>query len=244
METKKFKNSEERKKILDRINKIMALAKGSSFEGEADTAMKMAQSYMRQYGLSMSDIEFQEELKTEIKHNILEEESPRNIQVWTRMLAGSIAIVFDCQFVTCKNYKGKGIDKLSFIGYTEDIEMTKVVFHCLYTSIRQYSRIHYKRPLDKNSFRLGVCSRLLERVREEKQKDKQESKRYELIIVEKSTHVKKWFEENLNVTKSKERNNKINPFAHAHGRKHADSLDLGNRAKVENQKPVLAIGRQ
>ena len=40
---KRFKDDEHRKKILDRIRKILALADGTKFEGEADTAMKMAQ---------------------------------------------------------------------------------------------------------------------------------------------------------------------------------------------------------
>lgn len=247
METKKFKNQEERKKILERIKKIMAVAKGSSFEGEADTAMKMAQSYMKQYGLSMSDVEFQEELKEKIIHDIMTgKENPRAIQRWTQILAGVCGMIFDCQFVLVKDDPK---DRLSYIGYSNDVEMAKLLFGILYNSIRTHSRKLYPMKMSifnkaKDSFRLGCCIRLLERAHEEKQKDQKENNRYGLMVVEKGLRVKNWSDENLNITNSKVRNGRILPSEYEKGRKHADSLDLMNKPKVEKQLSVLQLGHQ
>lgn len=240
METpvKQFKNQEERKKILDRIKKILAVANGSSFEAEADTAMKMAQSYMRQYGLSMTDVELNEELASEIVHDILND-SKLKTETWSRMLAGAVAHIFDCQFVLVRQ---RPKDRLSFIGYKQDIEMAKLVLDSLYLSIRLASRSIY--PNDRSlrtDFRMGAGTRILERAIEEKKKDRKESDRYALIVVEKSNRVKTWTEENLNVSRSPIKNRRMNVNAYDRGRSHANNLDLSNRAKV-SQNQTIGIG--
>jgi len=69
---KQFKNDKERKKIIDRIQKMLAHAEGTQYEAEAETAMKMAQSYMKQYGLSMTDVELGDMLEEPIEQGTMD----------------------------------------------------------------------------------------------------------------------------------------------------------------------------
>ncbi len=239
METKKFKNEDERKKILERIKKILAVAKGTPFEGEADTAMKMAQSYMSQYGLSMTDVEVGDMLNEEIVHENVEREiSP---ETWEKILCSAVGVVCDCKAVENMGWRSS---RMSFIGFKSDVGMAKILFSCLYVGVNSSARKTF--PDDRSarkSFRYGCALRLLERAKMEKvEAVKEPTGRYELVIVAKKDKVQKWAEENKNLknANSKSRQN-INPIGFFAGKAHANKMDLMNKEKVED-KTVLALG--
>lgn len=48
----------DKSKYLDKIKKLLRLAKGTSSPEEAANAMAKAQAYMREYGLNETDVEF------------------------------------------------------------------------------------------------------------------------------------------------------------------------------------------
>ena len=239
METKKFKNDEEKRKILERIKKILALAKGTTFEGEADTAMKMAQSYMIQYGLSMTDVEIGEELEGQIVTSPLDRQNPEE---WERILGLAVATVTDTQSYTKMLHKGS---VLMFMGYKDDVDFAKVLFSVLRVGVNSSARKTF--PDDRkmrDSFRLGCVVRLEERAKEEKQTVVQEpgNNRFALVVVEKKSRIAKWADENLNLkNKNANRGRSINPIGFAMGKAHANKMDLMNKAKVENNS-ALQIG--
>ena len=242
MEPKKFKTEEERRKILDRIKKILALANGTNFEGEANTAMAMAQSYMTQYGLSMTDVEIGEELDGVIVTEPVDKKNP--IQ-WERILGLAVAIVTDTKSYT--KMLGQG-SRLMFMGYKDDVAFAKVLFSVLYVTVKSESYKRFGREKeDRNmrlSFRFGCAIRLEERATQEKQTVVAEpsNNRFALVVVEKKSRIDKWADENLNLKNvANKMRSQINPVGFAMGKAHANSLDLMNKNKVENNS-ALAIG--
>lgn len=230
-EPKKFKDEQEKKKIIDRIRKILAVANGTTYEGEANTAMSMAQNYMKTYGLSMNEVEIGEALDEQIVHEDVDrKQTPKT---WERMLAQAIGIVTDCKAIN--NYKSKG-SVMSFLGYKTDVDFAKLLFIMLRNASR--STAHKLFPEDsklRNSFYLGLAYRLIERAQAEKQKDTVESKGYGLIVQEKSNRIEIYAQEKMNLKKSPIKSSKINVNAYDRGKQHANSIDLMNREKVAKQ---------
>ena len=232
MEPQKFKNEEERKKILDRIKKILAVANGSQFEGEANTAMAMAQSYMTSYGLSMTDIEIGEALDEAIVTEPLDRLNPEQ---WERILGLAVATVTDT-----KTYQ-KGLAKgsvLVFMGYKSDVDFAKVLYAVLRVATNSAARKRFNRQKEDRaariSFRLGCAVRLEERAQQEKQTvvKAEGNNRFALVVVEKKTRIDRWAEENLNLKTVPNRTPKINAEGFAAGRSHANSMDLLNKKKM------------
>lgn len=239
---KKFKNEEERKKILDRIKKILALANGTSFEGEANTAMKMAQSYMTQYGLSMTDVEIGEALDEAIVTEAVDRKNPHQ---WERILGLAVAVVTDTKSYTKMLAQGS---ILMFMGYKSDVDFAKVLYSVLFVAVKSDSYKKFGREKqdrnDRLSFRFGCAIRLEERATEEKEVavKTEGNKQFALVVVEKKNRIDMWAEENLNLQNSKNRSRvTLNPVALAMGKAHANNMDLMNKSKVKDNS-TLAIG--
>ena len=231
-------------KILDRIRKLLNTANGTSFEGEATTAMRMAQEYMTRHGVSMDDVALAEELKEEIvKEEITEADNfrSRNPEHWAYTMAMAVAEVFDC-----KAYRECYYDysRVTFAGYKSDVRMAKLVFVCLYIVIRAAAVKHIPqagRP--RLSFMLGVAVRLVERAKEEKQVAQQEpTGRFALVVRSKEANVADWLASRTKLRTAKERRSSIDPNAYDAGRKEGDRMDLMNREKVRSQ-PTALLGR-
>lgn len=224
-EIKTFKDEKHKEKIIDRIRKILALANGTSFEGEANTAMTMAQNYMKTYGLSMTDVELGESLDEPIVHELVDRQKP--MKTWEGILAVAVGTVTDCRPVRVSN------SVLSFIGYKQDVDMAKMLFSMLREATRRAGRKLY--PNDtamRRSFYLGVADRLAERAKAEKQTNTTDNTRYALVVQEKSTRVNSWIDQNKRLTQSRMRQQRVHGSAYEEGRRHANSMDLGNRTKV------------
>lgn len=238
MEPKKFKSEEERKKIIDRIKKILAVANGTQYEAEADTAMNMAQGYMKSYGLSMTDIEIAESLEEEIVHEDVDRQSTP--KPWERVLCRTIGIITDCQAV--RNFRIRG-SVMSFIGYKSDVEFAKLLFSILRTATRAAGRKEYgDNTLHRQSFYFGVSQRLLERAKEEKQTNRSSNEKYALIVVSKTNRVESWIGQNKKLSVGKAITPRIVGSAYERGRRHANGMDIMTRQKVTQSQGQLGIG--
>lgn len=228
---KRFKDEKERKRIMDRINKILNHAKGTSYEAEAETAMKMAQSYMKQYGLSMNDVEVEAYLKDEeIVQDFATEVS--RMYAGEDMIASICTIIFDVKAIFSRR---NGKRAIAYIGYTEDVNMAKMVHVTLLVSLRLESAKRYPGPrtyVSRKSFTRGVCNKLRQRAKEEKQTDtKDTTKGYGLIVVGKSTRISNWINERINLKQTKQRGG-FDEAAYQEGQEHAKNIDLHNKRKV------------
>ena len=244
--TKRFKDEKHKAKILDRIQKLLNTAKGTKFEAEAETAMRMAQGYMKSYGVSMTEVELQEDLKGEIVHEILDKHSKmRNPEKWECYLCIAVAIIFDCEAIRIIDpYKrwDRGTSKMSFTGYKEDVEMAKTVFTVLYVATRAAACKILPKGAGKPrlSFMMGVATTLVVRAKAEKKEARKEpTGRYDLVVVEKSKVVSSWVSENVGKIKnSNRRAMQMDAEAYEKGRKFGKGLDLMNKEKVEDTQLV------
>lgn len=238
---KEFENEKHRKKILDRIQKLLATANGTQYEAEAETAMRMAQGYMKSYGVSMSDVELQAELKDQkiVREILTEHANRKNPERWEQLMAISVGIIFDCQAI--RHYTSRGESKMMFLGFEKDVGMAKIVFHAMYVSCRG-AAVKLCPGGDgkiRLSFMYGCAERIYERAKAEKQEaQKEKTGRYELMVVSKNQLIRNWAKENLNLSSGRQRRVALDPDAYERGRKHGNKMDLMNREKVQVGKPL------
>lgn len=233
-----LKDPQYREQIVNRIRKLLAMSKGTQYEEEAGTALRMAQEHMSKYGLSMTDIEISQELEEDIVEEILQGHTKRaSPERWESYLAQAVAIVFDCRVIRSIYFTDSF---LKFVGYKKDAEMAKLVFNILFIAARSAACKRYPQGLgstrlDQLSFMLGVAYRLIERAEKEKSKAQEESTgRYALVVLGKTQHIDNWMEKHLNLEpSSKRRGMSINTEAFNQGKKHGDSMDMLNREKIK-----------
>lgn len=234
--------SEDRAKVLERIRKMLAIANSTNFEGEANTAMKMAQDYMAKHGLSLDEVTLSEELAEGIVKEFVDVDDgfkSQDPERWALILSLAVAKVFDVKAFRTMLFKGS---RVTFAGYKSDVQMAKFVYVCMYVAIRAAACKAIPvagRP--RLSFMLGVASRLVERADEEKQTATQEpTGRFELVVRTKQSNIDEWLNARTKLHDSKQRNPNIDPLAYHAGRAHGDRMDMMNREKV-SQKPTAGI---
>jgi len=114
----------EAEKALERVKKLLALAKDNPNEHEAETAMLHAQEILAKYGMTLKDIEGeQQELKKVIEISVTEPSG--RIPWWKKQLAMVIADNFKCKtFMGGFRYNSSII----FFGLELDVEIAKEVY--------------------------------------------------------------------------------------------------------------------
>lgn len=83
-------------KLLTRISKLLALGNGSSFDGEADTALQKAYALMQDHNISMAQVEGASRDK---QLGVLDEQAIVGYPAkrWERLLLIAVARLFDCK---------------------------------------------------------------------------------------------------------------------------------------------------
>lgn len=139
-------------KIINKVQKLLAVANGSAEGGEheRDTAMKMALSLLAKHNLSMSDCE----IKTEDR---LLEEDLHDVCPWRRTAANAIAKLFFCHFFSSK-IQGKQKLKFSFIGLESNVLTTKEMTKWIIKSVHRESAIRRKELDAPASFATSFCN--------------------------------------------------------------------------------------
>lgn len=257
-----FKSQEERNKIMDRIRKLLSIANGTCYEEEAATALKMAQGWMANYGLSMTDVELSDSLKEDIiRDNVEGHSKMAHPEQWATQLARAVAVVFDVKFfISCSMRKAKKkfhhyhdgpyyrdileeCSYVTFAGYKSDVEMAKLVYTCLYVGLRAAACKQIPvagKP--RLSFMYGAAERLEERAWAEKTTAEAEpTGRFALVVRSKKDNIDTWLSEHVKLTPSRNRGMSLHSGAYEAGRKHGDSVDLMNREKVKSM-PQGALG--
>lgn len=96
-------SNQDKKRILDKIIRCLALSKSSN-EHEAATALRQAHAMMKQHNISMDDVKF-----ADIKFQRSSTRTARNPALYLAHLADMIAELFGC-----KMYLGNGEGKLEY----------------------------------------------------------------------------------------------------------------------------------
>lgn len=136
-----------REKILDKVRKLMALAEGSTFEGETATALARARDLLAKYNLSMSDVE----------REAYNEESPIHVHIdvqdgyWQAKLGLVIAGFTN---TVCYLGGGRGRKRIYIMGMEHEVEVGKYMFVHIARQIDKMMR-KYRRELRDERERMG-----------------------------------------------------------------------------------------
>lgn len=154
-------------KIIERIKKLLALAKNNINAAEATAAALKAQKLIADYDVSKAD------LYGEKKDEITEVENELNIKSnpWAKRLAHAIADNFRCRlYINWEGYKNfwtgrstKTAEHIVFMGYETDALAAKVTYDKLYEVGLKLANAECRRVRErygtasgvKNSFLLG-----------------------------------------------------------------------------------------
>ena len=94
-------------KLLNRISKLLALGNGSSFDGEAATALQKAYALMQEYNISMSQVEG---ASRDAQLGPLDEQAIIGFpsERWEQSLIIDVAKLFDCITFKCVHQDQQG----------------------------------------------------------------------------------------------------------------------------------------
>jgi len=136
----------ERKKILDKVRKLVERANGTDFEGEAKTCMNMARDLLARNQLSMA-----EALDAPARTQKLErEELDENVMFgrWQVRLAQLVS-----EFTACETFcdrAGGRRRRLVFIGAPTELAVCKLLWDALYPQV--YKRIDEEKARYRKSY--------------------------------------------------------------------------------------------
>jgi hypothetical protein len=196
-------NPEEHNKMVDKLQKLLALATSPN-ENEARLAMDKAAELMEKYSLSMADVNENGNSKPDhIREQMTREDIPglgsRKVN-WESLLANSIAMAFDAKLVTMPYATWKDGEKrdwsLSFLGFKADVEMAIWLHLYIRRSISRLSSKGYKDINGRNNFAHGMVSSVHGRL-QEMYKRRNEISDCKALVVVKTDAVKKFTTEHF-----------------------------------------------
>lgn len=147
------------KKIIDRIKKLLALAKGNENAAEATAAALMAQKLIAEHDVSKA------ELHEDEPENLVEvrSESDTNSNPWGIKLAHAIADNFRCRMYLHSTsefdhrvWRTKTCRNIVFMGYDTDAEAAKVTFDRLYKIGNRLANAECRRERERWGSAAGV----------------------------------------------------------------------------------------
>jgi hypothetical protein len=159
-------NEDVKKKMLDRVRKLLALSTSSN-ENEAAAAAEKAQAILAEYNISMSEVgNIHQDDDDDI---IIDELSGMRAKSWRRPLATMVARMYFCKHFYV-NYKILKKDNHSFVGTEANTTVAKLMFQYLSNTIdrlaleqsTRYSK--QERGRFKRAFSISCTKRLCIRI--------------------------------------------------------------------------------
>lgn len=224
-------------KIINRIEKLLALAKSSN-KNEAEAAMLKAQELLAKHKLTLADIEGnKKDIKVDIKVTDFYYTSKTK---WKCLLAKVIADNFGCYCYTTlaseynmKKYCYEKINKISFLGKDEDVNICLIVYeyalNTVLERIKEETKIRRKNGVSAaglaTDFGFGFTAGL-----EAMYKEQVKSNSSYALVVVKEAAVEEAYK-NMNFTKGRPLSQKVNGRSdgYAAGYKAGKNFSASNR---------------
>lgn len=152
-------------KLLTRISKLLALGNGSSFDGEADTALQKAYALMQEHNISMAQVEG---ASREAQLGSLDEQVIVGYPAkrWERMLLIAVARLFDCKtFQYSRQDQQNRICNTEYIVGREGNRVTTVLmYNWLRDKLRTDAIIRGGNSSARDAYCLGCVHAIREKV--------------------------------------------------------------------------------
>jgi hypothetical protein len=226
------------KSIIEKIQKLLALGGDNPNENEATSATRMAMELLAKYNLSMTEV--QDVDTEEISH---EDYKPfgKSFPTWKSMLFDAI-----CETNFCKLVIRPGTGNYIIIGKDTNRATSKMMFiyfcNVVDFETKEYLKSNYfNRSEGKtfgNSFRLGMCKRLVTRLLEKKQEIIRENTEKGIVRVDPyalaKNQNKDYMYKNFQIGASKSTNHNPNSYAFSAG------YSVGGKVSLHGSKALTA----
>lgn len=246
----------ERDKMIAKVQKLLALSQSSN-EHEAAAAMERAEAMLREYDLSMSEVEANEQLDQGVVEEKYRVPNLKMKYVWVAVLARAAARLFDGELLMYRSLHGT---EVAFVGNPGDIPAMKAMFEHLWESWRSFVEVdlreekkaalevygHRYTPGETMKFKQGhggaFANRIYRRVDEIVQARKSQAAEHSTshaLVVQKDQMVRDYVSSNS--VKSKSRSSAGSSAGRSAGSRAGDSVSLGG--VVTGSKTALIGGR-
>lgn len=142
--------------LLAKVRKLMALGESPS-EAEAASALEKARTLLARYGLSLSDVDTKE---SEVTESVLLEK--KRLRKWEAHL---VFVVCESTFTQALHVTQGDASRVLLIGREVNAVSAAELFAYLHRVVLKLGRTHGKDVNHLESFKLGVVSRIGERLR-------------------------------------------------------------------------------
>lgn len=150
--------------VVEKIRKLLALAKDNQNEHERKVAMQFVMDLLSKHNLNLAAVEgFGGSIKTE------EIKGDFKLEPWIRAVLHAACKLYYTDFYIESQwsmYSGRKENVPVFVGTHENIIVTMEMATWLLNSIRKESNRAYKEVFERRSFRLGASHRICQRAEE------------------------------------------------------------------------------
>lgn len=171
---------------IEKIKKMLALANGTNFEGEAEQALAMANKLMSEEGLTMEEIaktSIEDELG-ELGSEYLNNGEEKAYQPWRRTLLNALCRMFDCSFV---NNKKAGTTKftIDLIGRESNRVTVQLMYNWIADRTLKEAREKFgKMTAKRNSYCNGVANAIWDKVCQMKPNPKTDKNAWGIVPID------------------------------------------------------------
>lgn len=238
----------DREKILDRVQKLLALANDNANVNEAAAAAKQAQRLMHKYNLTALMVESFDSTVTK-EEQINPDSIPldvfnKNVPTWKSRLGMIVAKANHCRIWISHHQGKKG---LGLVGRNSDAKVVRFLYHYLLKEVDRLTLVFGagQGRTWANNFRLGALDTIEQRLNEALQESeeilKEECTKTGVALVHvsnaiekfarKGEAVEKWMDMNMNLRKGATRTHTHHNGARQAGRRAAHQIDLNPSRK-------------
>ena len=218
----------DRAKLLDRVQKLLAMAKHSaSNENEASIALRRAESMMRKHDIQYAELTAQTINKDDM---VAAETGESRNSSWVWNLAWS-ASYLTSTLPTKRN------NEIKFCGTPEDTQVALLMFDYLVAVTERLAKKFDGSRRDRNSFKMGGVFAILDRCREIKAEREEELSKAttgtDLVVVKKDLIIKRF-----NLSYSAGRSYSVSQNAYNAGYAKGKKVSLNNQVGSTKRKMV------
>ncbi|MEZ4383779.1 MAG: DUF2786 domain-containing protein [Nannocystaceae bacterium] len=125
-----------RAKILERVRKLLRMARGQANEHESAVAAAMAERLMREHQIEQSQV-ILDDLSQGAGLGCEDVGQWRRCPDWQGLVAVATARLFDCEVDRCEHASAAGFEALRFYGYAADTIVAKWTFEYLVDEVQR-----------------------------------------------------------------------------------------------------------
>lgn len=225
--TQQFRDEKHRDKIIDRIRKLIAVANGTCYDGEADTAMRMAKGLMSSYGLHMSEVELKENVHANLGKDTVNRVG--RLHTWEKLVGGCCAELCDTRVVI---YPVGDLYTLMYVGMKQDVELSVILFEDFCARMKSLAVAKYDTLYDRYRYLEGIAARLVDRANEISDAAKAQTPSYGALVVVKENEIEAFMQEELGSVKKAPIDVKASA-AFNQGYKDGEHFDLNTNRRLE-----------